>query len=258
MILQPQIDYSTELAASFGGKPAALPAQYSSYQLAPQFQATQPQQVYQNSMVYPQQPQYYQQQPQQQQPIQNSTFYLPNQQLMAQQPSFGIQMAPQPQFAPSYETPQGTYYFVPASVMPVSSGVPMPSMMASSPPMSVGSTESWDQLASIPLPPIELPAALEELKPVVKASPVAVKKASAPRKKNTTKRFLCPHPGCGRAFARNFNLGSHVKSHLGIRDFNCPQCPKKFSRRHDRARHCAAVHDLHHIVEEQDVDECEA
>lgn len=57
-----------------------------------------------------------------------------------------------------------------------------------------------------------------------------------------SKRFVCPHPGCGRAFARNFNMQSHLKSHLGIREFDCPHCPKKFSRKHDRARHCAAVH----------------
>lgn len=59
-------------------------------------------------------------------------------------------------------------------------------------------------------------------------------------------------------------MQSHLKSHLGIRDcasssalenrraradFNfvvppvdCPYCTKKFSRRHDRARHCSAVH----------------
>ncbi|ORY66646.1 hypothetical protein BCR35DRAFT_308510 [Leucosporidium creatinivorum] len=62
-------------------------------------------------------------------------------------------------------------------------------------------------------------------------------------------------------------MQSHLKSHLGIRDcespfptfcrlenpsltlrsptVDCPHCPKKFSRRHDRARHCAAVHDSH-------------
>jgi hypothetical protein len=78
---------------------------------------------------------------------------------------------------------------------------------------------------------------------------------------------ICPHEGCGRGFARNFNMQSHLKSHLGIRDcepstslprsseliadldplptVDCPHCPKKFSRRHDRARHCAAVHDSH-------------
>ncbi|KAM0753577.1 hypothetical protein T439DRAFT_284993, partial [Meredithblackwellia eburnea MCA 4105] len=43
-------------------------------------------------------------------------------------------------------------------------------------------------------------------------------------------------------FARNFNLQSHIKSHMGVRDFKCPECPKSFSRRHDCARHCIAVH----------------
>ncbi|TNY21322.1 hypothetical protein DMC30DRAFT_395271 [Rhodotorula diobovata] len=64
-----------------------------------------------------------------------------------------------------------------------------------------------------------------------------------PAKKEQVRRFTCPHPGCGRAFARNFNMASHYKSHLGVREFQCPMCPKMFSRRHDRARHCAAVHD---------------
>ncbi|GAA5921095.1 hypothetical protein JCM3775_004090 [Rhodotorula graminis] len=66
-----------------------------------------------------------------------------------------------------------------------------------------------------------------------------------PAKKEQVRRFTCPHPGCGRAFARNFNMASHYKSHLGVREFQCPVCPKMFSRRHDRARHCAAVHDEH-------------
>ncbi|SCV66902.1 BQ2448_5548 [Microbotryum intermedium] len=64
-----------------------------------------------------------------------------------------------------------------------------------------------------------------------------------------TKRFVCPYEDCGRAFSRNFNMQSHLKSHLNIRDFDCPCCPKKFSRRHDRARHCAAVHDMHDLAD---------
>lgn len=69
-----------------------------------------------------------------------------------------------------------------------------------------------------------------------------------PKKKKTKsardqpKRFICDFGGCGRAFARQFNLQTHAKSHLNIRDYDCAHCDKKFSRRHDRGRHCAAVH----------------
>lgn len=37
-------------------------------------------------------------------------------------------------------------------------------------------------------------------------------------KKVQKKRFICPQSDCGRAFARNFNMQSHLKAHLGIRD----------------------------------------
>ncbi|BGP57735.1 hypothetical protein JCM8202_002388 [Rhodotorula sphaerocarpa] len=62
-------------------------------------------------------------------------------------------------------------------------------------------------------------------------------------KKDQSRRFTCPHPGCGRGFARNFNMQSHYKSHLGVREYDCLWCTKKFSRRHDRARHCTTVHE---------------
>ncbi|POY72269.1 hypothetical protein BMF94_4703 [Rhodotorula taiwanensis] len=56
------------------------------------------------------------------------------------------------------------------------------------------------------------------------------------------KKFTCPHPSCGRAFARNFNLQAHIKSHQGIREFKCPECFKLFSRKHDCTRHCISIH----------------
>ncbi|CAD6580634.1 MAG: hypothetical protein CYPHOPRED_001316 [Cyphobasidiales sp. Tagirdzhanova-0007] len=56
------------------------------------------------------------------------------------------------------------------------------------------------------------------------------------------KRFLCSYPGCSRTFSRNFNLSTHYNTHLGIKPFGCSYCPKSFSRRHDCARHIAAVH----------------
>lgn len=69
------------------------------------------------------------------------------------------------------------------------------------------------------------------------------RKHDSPTKKASSRRFTCPHPGCGRGFARNFNMQSHYKSHLGVREYDCLWCDKKFSRRHDRARHCVTVHD---------------
>ncbi|GAA5844753.1 hypothetical protein JCM11251_002269 [Rhodosporidiobolus azoricus] len=64
----------------------------------------------------------------------------------------------------------------------------------------------------------------------------------ARRGKEGEKKFVCPHPSCGRAFARNFNLQSHIKSHQGIREFKCPECDKLFARKHDCTRHCIAIH----------------
>ncbi|KAM0790514.1 hypothetical protein ACM66B_003386 [Microbotryomycetes sp. NB124-2] len=67
-------------------------------------------------------------------------------------------------------------------------------------------------------------------------------KQSGAGKAPAEKKFVCPHASCGRAFARNFNLQSHIKSHMGVRDYACPECNKKFSRKHDCTRHCVAIH----------------
>lgn len=82
------------------------------------------------------------------------------------------------------------------------------------------------------------PATTSKNKKAKKAKSASAEEAAG----GAGKRFYCPQRDCGRAFARNFNMQSHLKSHLGIREFDCPHCSKKFSRRHDRARHCTAVH----------------
>ncbi|GAA5820151.1 hypothetical protein JCM10212_000264 [Sporobolomyces blumeae] len=168
------------------------------------------------------------------------------------------------------ETPHGTYYFVP-NVVPSSAPLPPahePIQLPTPPPMAA--IESTPAPASNHAGYVQLANGLTAGVAIAQASkatrsstgatatiqigdqkirlPVGQGKRGStkrPAKKDQVKRFICPHPGCGRAFARNFNMQSHHKSHLGIREFNCPHCPKKFSRRHDRARHCSAVHDSH-------------
>ncbi|GJN93037.1 hypothetical protein Rhopal_006082-T1 [Rhodotorula paludigena] len=185
----------------------------------------------------------------------------------------------QPQPA-AIETPHGTYYFVPNPAQPIigpvstsapapvehSQSQPQPQIVA---PVPVAAASA----APVPAAPQVLEAVAEQSDPPADAALVLPTGATVPAsalpsmtaqqkirlpvgqgkrgstkrapKKDQAKRFFCPHPGCGRPFTRNYNMQSHYKSHLGIREFTCPHCPKKFSRRHDRARHCAAVHDVH-------------
>ncbi|GAA6018054.1 hypothetical protein JCM10207_006063 [Rhodosporidiobolus poonsookiae] len=180
-----------------------------------------------------------------------------------------VAAAPQPT---AVETAQGTFYFVPtvpASVQPqqqsvlatstgesyaLASGLPAP-VAASIPGLAPLAVSPSPPAVSAPAP---APVVTSSVVPNVVPTPIHPeqkirlpvgqgKRGSTKRapKKDQVKRFVCPHPGCGRGFARNFNMQSHYKSHLGIREFTCPHCPKRFSRRHDRARHCSAVHDTH-------------
>ncbi|GAA5986595.1 hypothetical protein JCM11641_005161 [Rhodosporidiobolus odoratus] len=167
------------------------------------------------------------------------------------------------------ETPHGTYYFVPNAQPQPQAQQPVMSSSVASESFVLSSGLPAPVAASIPgFSPLSMPAPVPQPAPrsVVKSSaaphdeatpvdsdqkirlPVGQgKRGSTKRqpKKDQVKRFVCPFSGCGRGFARNFNMQSHYKSHLGVREFNCSHCPKKFSRRHDRARHCAAVHDSH-------------
>ncbi|GAA5959276.1 hypothetical protein JCM21900_003912 [Sporobolomyces salmonicolor] len=171
--------------------------------------------------------------------------------------------------AAAIETPHGTYYFVPNIV--ASGGAPQYALAPAAAPVAAPVVPAQQQQHQGPTHGyVQLPNGLTAGVAIAQASSAGAttrgstqtvqvgdqkirlpvgqgKRGSTKRasKKDQAKRFVCPHPGCGRGFARNFNMQSHHKSHLGIREFDCPHCPKKFSRRHDRARHCAAVHDSH-------------
>lgn len=191
------------------------------------------------------------------------------------------QPQPQPQqtpysLAPAFMTQQGTFYFMPRQAQaqmqgpsgqapppaplgaqaqyppplqpaPLGGGamqdlsggmLPNGGMMPSGLPMSVPVSASSSQTDG----PSSTPrlGGGRSLEPASTKGPKPKKKAKS--SKDQPKRFICEFEDCGRAFARAFNLQTHEKSHLNIRDFACAHCDKRFSRRHDRGRHCAAVH----------------
>lgn len=54
-------------------------------------------------------------------------------------------------------------------------------------------------------------------------------------------KWLCLFPDCKKRFGRKENIKSHVQTHLGDRQFQCPHCSKCFVRQHDLKRH-AKIH----------------
>lgn len=54
-------------------------------------------------------------------------------------------------------------------------------------------------------------------------------------------KWLCLYPDCKKRFGRKENIKSHVQTHLGDRQFQCPHCHKCFVRQHDLKRH-AKIH----------------
>jgi regulatory protein SWI5 len=54
-------------------------------------------------------------------------------------------------------------------------------------------------------------------------------------------KWICLFPDCKKRFGRKENIKSHVQTHLGDRQFQCPHCKKCFVRQHDLKRH-AKIH----------------
>ncbi|CZR64374.1 related to gastrula zinc finger protein XlCGF17.1 [Phialocephala subalpina] len=54
-------------------------------------------------------------------------------------------------------------------------------------------------------------------------------------------KWLCLYTDCKKRFGRKENIKSHVQTHLGDRQYQCPHCKKCFVRQHDLKRH-AKIH----------------
>lgn len=54
-------------------------------------------------------------------------------------------------------------------------------------------------------------------------------------------KWTCLFPDCKKRFGRKENIKSHVQTHLGDRQYQCPHCKKCFVRQHDLKRH-AKIH----------------
>ncbi|KAL0576014.1 hypothetical protein V5O48_005959 [Marasmius crinis-equi] len=101
-------------------------------------------------------------------------------------------------------------------------------LLAASPRMSVA--QSFEGMSSQP------PNWQNEALPTTDSH--SPRQARHNRRKQETK-FHCPVPGCGRTFARSFNLKGHIRSHNEEKPFVChwPGCGKGFARQHDCKRH---------------------
>ncbi|WFD26838.1 hypothetical protein MNAN1_001827 [Malassezia nana] len=125
-------------------------------------------------------------------------------------------------------------------------GMRLPTTLASKAPLSITETPRKTSTDSAP------PAATKRM---VSAEDQRKKsddtKSPEPRTQDTQKRFQCPK--CSRAFARAYNLNTHLSTHdpdpSRAKPFPCPyrscraEGGRSFSRKHDLQRHVASVHE---------------
>ncbi|KAF1973309.1 hypothetical protein BU23DRAFT_506845 [Bimuria novae-zelandiae CBS 107.79] len=108
------------------------------------------------------------------------------------------------------------------------------------PPSAVAMSMQGLPTATMPrpalLPELDIDATLE----YTGISPEEVQRYISEQDQSTGK-WTCLYPECGKVFGRRENIRSHVQTHLGDRQYKCNGCGKKFVRQHDLKRH-AKIH----------------
>lgn len=103
-------------------------------------------------------------------------------------------------------------------------------------PMPMHGLPATTMQPSAVLPELDLDATLE----YTGISPEEVQRYISEQDQSSGK-WTCLYPECGKVFGRRENIRSHVQTHLGDRQYKCNGCGKKFVRQHDLKRH-AKIH----------------